>query len=158
VAWIRASKLISTLILLGTLAGTFSNLFAREKDYVVYGVKNSLPMGEPGEMPQKDFYINVGKQDGVTKGTLLKVFRKVSTSNELQRIQYDLNVPVAKIIVIHAEARVSIARLVEFIDPIERAVVDVPNIIIGDRVELTPDEAFSNLESKSSYRGVASVE
>ena len=85
-----------------------SNLLA--KDYVIFSVEHSLPMGEiKNENLQKNFFVNVGKIQGVTKGSKLSVLRRVLKKSSLENNkEYQTLVPLGTIEVIHSDEYSSI--------------------------------------------------
>ena len=84
------------------------NLFA--KDYVIFSVEHSLPMGEiANEKPQKNFFINMGKTQGVAKGSKLAVLRRVLKKNMIEENkEYQSLVPLGTIEIIHSDEYSSI--------------------------------------------------
>lgn len=107
-------------------------------EFVVYGVYNALSMGNPGEKPRRDFYINMGTNHGVRQGGRVKVFRKLATHNLMdKKLHKDMVVPVAHLKVIHAEKTVAIARVEKMVPLDEAAVLSPQSPIIGDIVRLS---------------------
>ena len=69
-------------------------------------------MGADGENPPKDYYVNMGTQNGVSKGSVLEVIRRMSTYDvENQQVYQDMSYPIARITIIHAEKDVAVGRL-----------------------------------------------
>jgi hypothetical protein len=105
----RNRILVAALAILGVLALP-RHLGAA--DYVVYSVYKELDLGFPGEAPQKDFFVNMGTAQGVHPGTLLKVYRRVSTYDLMsEKLYRDVSFPIARLKVIHAENNAAICRL-----------------------------------------------
>ena len=105
-------------------------------EYVVYSVYRGIDLGTPGETPQKDYYINMGTSQGVHEGTVLNVFRRISTYDLLtEKLFKDVTFPIAKVKVIHAESGVAIARLEKMNAPEKSPSTTPAAIMIGDIVK-----------------------
>jgi hypothetical protein len=107
-------------------------------DFVVYSVIKALDMGNPGEVPQKDYYVNMGTAHGLNDGATLEVVRKVPTYDlESQKLYKDISFPIATLKVIHVESNAAVARL-EKMNPPEKTPVTSPMaVMIGDFVRVT---------------------
>ena len=102
---------------------------------VIYSVYNHLHMGEPGEKSMRDFYVNMGSQQGVQVGTRLKVTRRVATFDVIsKRLFKDMEVPLGFLKVIHVEDGSAIARLEDMVAPEKRPAVSPNAIVVGDLV------------------------
>ena len=55
---------------------TASMVFAR--DYIIYSIAQDIPMGKRDEVINKNFYINMGSNQGLSQGTTIDVFRVIS--------------------------------------------------------------------------------
>lgn len=106
-------------------------------DFLVYGVYNSLNMGDPGEQNTKDFYINMGSAHGVRVGQTLDALRKSPTYDLInEKLQRDVTFPIATLKVIHVEPNAAVARL-EKMNPIENTPTIVPRaVMVGDLVRI----------------------
>src|SRR3954471_3817914 len=102
-------------ILVFVIAATMGVLLPRQTgaaDYVVYEVYKELDLGNPGEIPMKDFYVNMGTAQGVRPGTALKVNPRMSPSDLMsEKLYRDVSFPTARLKVIHADNNAAIARL-----------------------------------------------
>src|ERR1700733_1670788 len=112
----RIAILTSTLAMLeifgGALAPWMQSVPARASDYFVYSVYKELDMGNPGEIPQKDYYINMGTSQGLHDGMFVQVLRRTSTYDLLtERLYKDVLFPIARLKVIHTEATAAVGRL-----------------------------------------------
>lgn len=128
-------------ILLTVMMGSMETItLATEDDQaVVYSVSNALNMGNPGESQVRDFYVNRGQADGVTKGQKLKVYRKVASYNLMtQKLYRDLFIPVGVLKVIHTENEASIARLEKLYSDSESPTLSPKAVMVGDYVQVTP--------------------
>lgn len=108
---------------------------ASAEESMVYSIYKGLDFGNPGETPQKDFYVNIGTKQGIKPGSVLEVIRKIATYDlTSQKLYKDVVFPIAKIKVIHAEANAAIARL-ESMLPADQTPVIVPRaVMVGDTV------------------------
>jgi hypothetical protein len=108
---------------------------AQTDNYVVYSVYQKLNLGNADEVPQKDYYVNMGSNVGLKEGSVLEVMRKVSSYDLLSEQLYrDLTFPIAQIKVIHVEPTEAIARLEKFL-PAEKTPAITPRaIMVGDSV------------------------
>ncbi|MFN7685365.1 MAG: hypothetical protein ACK5QT_08140 [Oligoflexia bacterium] len=108
---------------------------ATAADAVVYSVHRGVDMGNPGEIPSKDYYINMGVQQGVRKGSVLEVSRKLATYDLLsEKLYKEVVFPIATLKVIHAESGVAIARLDKMISPDQAPSFSPRAIMVGDLV------------------------
>lgn len=106
-------------------------------EHVVYSVYKPLDMGNPGESPQRDYYVNMGKSNGLNEGAILEVYRRVSTYDLLsEKLYKDLTFPIAKIKIIHAEANAAIARLEKMVPENQGPSVSPRAVMVGDIVRL----------------------
>lgn len=102
----------------------------------IFDVRKSLPM-EPTEPSFHDFYINAGSEAGFKKGQYLPVQRAIPVHDPVQNKQQAiLTVPVGKVLVIHVEHGMSVARLVSELGDEERPTLEYESIMIGDRIDM----------------------
>jgi hypothetical protein len=103
-------------------------------EFVVYGIHQSVSLGNAGELAQKDYYINMGYLHGVRKGTVLEVMRRVPTFDLTnQKVNREMIFPFARIKVIHVESKSAIARLEKLL-PAEEVPAAAPRAIIAGDV------------------------
>ena len=104
-------------------------------EHMVYSVYRGVDLGNPGEVPLKDFYVNMGSTHGVHQGMVLEVSRKISTYDLLtEKLYKDMVVPIARIKVIHVENNAAVARLEKML-PAEKFPVSGPRaVMVGDFV------------------------
>jgi hypothetical protein len=111
---------------------------ALSDDAIVYSVYKGIDLGDPNEIIQKDYFVNLGTNQGISIGTILEVARK-SPSYDLttEKLYKDLVFPFAKLRVIHAEKDAAIARL-EKLYPADKTPVVVPrSVIVGDLIRVS---------------------
>lgn len=114
------------------------NLHAR--DYLIYSVSEDIPMGFENEKPAKNYYLNIGENQGVDEGTTVDVFRTVSKLNPYdnqKRINYKIK--VGELNIIHTDSEASIAVFKKFAADFESTVYEVKNFMIGDHVAVNVD-------------------
>lgn len=106
-------------------------------DFVVYSVYKPIDLGNPGEIPQKDFYVNMGSENGLKNGTSLDVIRKVSTYDLLsEKLYKDVRFPIAKLKVIHVEPNAAIARIDKILPADKTPAVGTRAVMVGDAVQI----------------------
>ena len=119
-------------IAVGISSGTTQ---ANADDFVIYSVYKGLDFGNPGEHPQKDFYVNMGTGQGLTRGSTLEVFRRTPTYDlSTQKLYRDAMFPIARIKIIHAEDGLAIARLDHMLPADQTPVITPGAIMVGDVV------------------------
>lgn len=93
-------------------------------------------MGQENEVIRKNYYVNVGKGQGVNKDSVLDVHRIVSVQNPYdnkRRVNYKVKIGELKII--HSSDEASIAMLHKYID--EETIFELPMFMIGDHVSIS---------------------
>lgn len=124
--------LLTELTLGGLALGT-----AEASEFIVYSVYKGLDFGNPGETPQKDFYVNMGSAQGVRKGSLLEVSRKIATYDVTsQKLYKDLTFPIATLKVIHVEGNAAVARLERINEPESTPAITPRAVLVGDAVRI----------------------
>jgi len=107
----------------------------RADEFTVYQVFRAVDLGETDHVPPKDIYINMGSNHGVKKGTVLDVYRKIASFDNLtQRLAGDHMIPVGRIKVIHSDEKTSIARLDKLVSFDQEPALVPQAIMIGDLV------------------------
>ena len=132
-----AMKLIKVLsvfaifceILFGTRA------LGMESDYTVYQVYRPIDLGDGSAQPPKDIFVSIGSSQGVHKGSMLDVYRRISSFDNLtQKHMGDHMIPVGKIRVIHVDEKTAIARADRFVSVEQEPALLPQAIMIGDVV------------------------
>ncbi len=122
-----------------TLCMTAFPSFGATGEFVIYGVYRGLNFGNPGEMPEKDYYINMGSNQGVEEGSVIEVFRRTPTYDILNNQSFgDMTVKIGFAKVIHVEPKMAIVRLDHLLESAKRASTTPPGFMAGDYVRL-PD-------------------
>jgi hypothetical protein len=94
-------KINLQFILIPCLFLLMSNGFSR--DYIIYSVAQELPMGVENEKLKKNYYINMGNNQGLEQGTVLDVFRVISRLDPYEtKKRYNYKVKIGEIEVVHS--------------------------------------------------------
>ena len=126
--WLRRLMIISFLF-------TTSMSFAR--DYIIYSIAQDISMGVPNEKIKKNYYINMGLQQGLKTGTLVDVFRIISMNDPYEaKKRYDHKVKVGELKVLHSEQDTAITVFNNFEEGEEIPYFEIRNFMIGDRVNV----------------------
>jgi hypothetical protein len=103
---------------------------AKAEDRVITNVYRAPDLGD-GYVPPKDYFVNAGLRHGVRAGSVLKVYRRIATAdNVTAQHNGEMVVPIATLRVIHAEGSQCIARL----DKMAPDSVTVSDAYLGLRV------------------------
>lgn len=107
--------------------------FARE--HLIYSIDEEIPMGYENEKPKRNYYVNIGSNQGVKAGTTLDVFRVISKSNpydNLKRINY--KVKIGELEVLHSDDHAAIGSLKKIKVGIKDPLFEISSFMIGDYV------------------------
>lgn len=116
-----------------TLAFTASMAIA--KDYVIYSISQDIPMGYEKEVLRKNFYVDMGKNQGLAKGSLLDVYRVVSVLDPYEsKKRYNHKIKIGEVKVLHAEESSSIGIMSKTEEADETPVLEIGKLMIGDVV------------------------
>lgn len=116
-----------------TLAFTASMAIA--KDYVIYSIAQDIPMGVEKEVLRKNFYIDMGKNQGVSKGSVLDVYRVVSVLDPYEsKKRFNHRIKIGEVKILHAEDTSSIGVLNKLESEEETPVFEIGKLMIGDIV------------------------
>jgi hypothetical protein len=114
---------------------TFTASMAIAKDYVIYSISQDIPMGVEKEVLRKNFYIDMGKNQGVTKGSVLDVYRVISVLDPYEsKKRFNHKVKIGEVKVLHSEDTSSIGVLNKLESDEETPVFEVGKLMIGDVV------------------------
>jgi hypothetical protein len=121
------------VLIMVTLVFTASMAIA--KDYVIYSISQDIPMGVEKETLRKNFYIDMGKNQGVVKGTILDVFRVVSVLDPYEsKKRFNHKIKIGEVKVLHAEDGSSIGALNKIENEDDTPVFEIGKLMIGDVV------------------------
>jgi hypothetical protein len=128
---------IAALIGFACILEMYMPLRALGADYSVYEVFRAVDLGESDRPPPQEIFVNMGSNQGVKKGSVLDVYRKVvSFDNLSEKVGGEHMIPVGRIKVIHTDEKTAIARVDRFVS-LEQEVSLLPQtVMIGDLVRL----------------------
>ena len=120
------------------IASFFTASMALARDYIIFSIVQEFLMGVPGEKLKKNYYVNIGKSQGVASGTTLEVFRQISRNDPFEtKKRYNYQVKIGELTVVHTEENASIGYLksvnLEETDPL----FEIKNFMIGDQVSVS---------------------
>ena len=105
------------------------------EEFNVYQVYRGIDLGESDQPPPKDIFVSMGATHGLKKGTVLDVYRRVSSfDNMTQKHMDDHLIPVGKLKVIHVDEKTAIARADRFVSLEQEPALLPQAIMIGDVV------------------------
>lgn len=117
------------------VALAFTASMAIAKDYVIYSISQDIPMGYEKEILRKNFYIDMGKNQGVAKGSVLDVYRIVSVLDPYEsKKRFNHRIKIGEVKVLHAEEGSSIGVLNKIESADEAPVFEIGKLMIGDVV------------------------
>ena len=107
------------------------------RDYIIYSVAQELPMGIENEHIKKNYYINMGNNQGLEQGTVLDVFRIISRLDPYEtKKRYNYKVKIGEVEVLHSEDESSITTLKMINDSATSPMFDIPALMVGDKVNV----------------------
>ena len=110
---------------------------AYSKEYIVYNISQELPMGNKGEEIKKNYYINIGSNQGLRDGTILNVLRTISRTNPYKaKERYNYKVKIAEVKVIHVGEDSSIGGMLAMENSKDIPLFDINSVMIGDSVSI----------------------
>ena len=117
------------------IALTFTASMAIAKDYVIYSISQDIPMGNKDEIIRKNFYVDMGSNQGVKKGSVLDVYRVVSVLDPYEsKKRFNHRIKIGEVKVLHAEDSSAIGVLNKLEEGPETPVFEVGKMMIGDIV------------------------
>lgn len=129
------------IVLFSALFGVLIPLAEEESnaaEFVVYSVYKGLNLGNPGEIQERDYYVNMGSDHGIHEGTILTVYRRTSTYDLMtEQLYRDVTFPIATIKVIHVESLAAVARLEKYLPSDQTPVITPRAIMVGDLIRLS---------------------
>lgn len=121
------------LFLLVTVISISFSQLALAKNYMIYSLAQDIPMGD-GSPQKKNYYINIGLQQGVKVGTELTVYRMLNRTNPYSTDKnVTFRVEVGELRVVHAEEENAIAEISK-VKTDSKVFIEIPSLNIGDQV------------------------
>jgi hypothetical protein len=113
---------------------------SRADDFVVYSIYRELDMGNPGETPLKDYYLNMGSSNGLHEGSRVDVIRKFSTYDSItEKLFREVQFKVATLKVIHVESGIAVARMDKMVPFEKNPAIAIKGVMLGDSVRISSD-------------------
>ena len=128
---------MKALLILVTLLFAFHTKTVSARSFMIFSVAQDLPMGTDDQVIKKNYYVNMGSQQGLKKGTKLDVFRVVSVLDpydDRKRVNYKVKIGELKVIHTNDEAAITVvSKLIQD----ELPVLDLDQFIVGDHVAVS---------------------
>lgn len=112
------------------------------KDYIIFNISQQIPMGYKNEKLKKNFFVNIGKIQGVKEGTILNVHRKISKLNPLKTWKrHRYNIKIGELEVIHSEDYSAICKRKGYKSSKKRDhSLEIESFLLGDIVSVNVEE------------------
>lgn len=115
--------------------------FSFARDHVIYSISQDIPMGYENETIKKNFYLNIGQNQGVKKGTIIDVFRIISNVNPYNdRKRVNHKVKIGEIFVLHSDDEAAIGKIKSINNNNDYPLFEVNGFMIGDHVTVSINE------------------
>lgn len=114
-----------------------TSLQLHARDHLIFSVAEDIPMGWQDDVSRRNYYVNMGSEHGIKKGTTLTVFRTISKRNPYdnkKRVNY--RIPIGTLEVIHAEDTSAIGSLKRLYKTAKDPLFEINSFMIGDAVEV----------------------
>jgi hypothetical protein len=110
---------------------------ALANNYVIYSVSQNIPMGYDNEVVKKNYYVNMGLNQGVKEGTILAVYRRIVKQDPYEtKTRYSHKVKLGEVKVLHAENNTAITTIQDLDIGTSRPMIEIEAPMIGDSVEV----------------------
>ena len=114
------------------------------QDYVIYSIAQEVPMGFENEKKIKNFYVNIGTEQGLRPGVRLNAYRNVVKMDTVEsKKRYQHKVRVATLEVVHSEVNSSITVSTSTTNSREKQsesfALDIEEPMVGDTVVVKLD-------------------
>ena len=111
--------------------------FAWGADFVIYSVAQEVPMQNNAPAPQKNYFVNLGTNQGIKPGTILNVERMISEIDPFKAHKlFNHQVKIGELKVIHSEEESSIAVALDYDVAQKGLAPEYTALMIGDRVQV----------------------
>jgi len=109
--------------------------FAR--DYVIFSIAQNISMGTEETKPKKNYYVNLGQQQGVDSGTALEVYRIISLNDPFEtKKRHNYRVKIGELEVLHSEQESSIAIVKDIQNGAKVPMFEIGNFMVGDKIDV----------------------
>lgn len=118
----------------------FTASMAIAKDYIIYSIGHELPMGTADQKIRKNFYVDMGANQGLESGSVLNIYRQEAQLDPYaSKKRHVYKVKIGELKVIHTEPDAAVATLNNFIDDDNRPILEVNAPMIGDLIDVKVD-------------------
>lgn len=108
---------------------------ALARDHVIYSISHEIPMGYENENLKKNYYMNIGGNQGIKPGTIIDVYRIISNTNPYNdRKRINHKVKIGEISILHADDEASIGKVKSLYNSDDYPLFDIKDFMIGDHV------------------------
>lgn len=122
-------------------------LRAEAKEATVFDVRKPIAM-QANEKVFQDFYLSAGLEDGLKPGMVVEIFRVVPLYDTFQNKSVgNLDVPVAKLKIIHAQKGLSVARYHSGLSRENLPILESNFVMVGDKINLASAKMEKNRKS-----------
>jgi len=124
--------MITTVVMLSFIPKSIA------RDYVVYSIAHELSMGDKDlSQLRKNYYLNIGTEDGVRPGILMDVFRIISRTDQYRdKKRFTHKVKIGELKILHSESSTSIAKIEKLFTGENYPLFDIESVMIGDHVSI----------------------
>ena len=130
-------KLKVNLQFLTVLIFLFTASMSVAKEYIIFSIVQDIPMGTEGEVVKKNYYVNIGGQQGVKEGSILDVYRTISRVDPYSSKQrYNYKIKIGQLKVLHSEDTAAIGILKQIKSGEDAPLYEIDNFMIGDLVSV----------------------
>ena len=130
-------KLKVNLQFLTVLIFLFTASMSVAKEYIIFSIVQDIPMGTEGEVVKKNYYVNIGGQQGVKEGSILDVYRTISRVDPYSSKQrYNYKIKIGQLKVLHSEDTAAIGILKQIKTGEDAPLYEIDNFMIGDLVSV----------------------
>jgi hypothetical protein len=109
---------------------------AAARDYIIFSITKDFPMYAGETNIKKNYYINMGKDQGLKEGSVLNVYRFTSEVDPYEnKKRYEYRIKIGQLEVIHSDKGAAITKEKSLLT--NEIYLDVPNFMVGDQIEVS---------------------
>lgn len=107
----------------------------KSREYVIYNISQDIPMGFENEIIKKNFYVNLGQDQGIKNGDILNVYRMISRLDPYaSKKRYNHKVKIGELKIVHSENNSSISEFSSLTPKEKTPYLEIGKFMVGDRV------------------------
>ncbi len=107
------------------------------KDYIIFSIAQDITLDDNHTPGKKNYYVNIGGQQGVREGTVLNVYRIISRLDPYEgKTRFNFNVKIGRLKVLHVEDTAAITQKEDFLSGNEYPIFEIDDFMIGDNVKV----------------------